>query len=274
MRRSQRIGKGRASNTDTVASNTAPPYPLLDSQRKENDFSTFVSSSDRDYPDALHELKIEGQKSSHWIWYILPQLASLGSSSQAIWYGIKSLPEARNYLLDPLLGQRLIEISEVILAQLTRARVPIRTLMGGGVDASKLLSSATLFYFASHGTPHAALFDELRQACELRLKRQDSKTILFCEESLMRLKLPVPSSHQEWPPTDSPTATATVDKMAPSTSVSVSPSASLHLPSIHQAPAAPSKARGMVATVASQRASSDQKGIPQGSRKRSSLGDR
>jgi uncharacterized protein (DUF1810 family) len=103
------------------------------------------------------------------------------------------------------------------------------------VDASKLLSSATLFYFASHGTPHAALFDELRQACELRLKRQDSKTILFCEESLMRLKLPVPSSHQEWPPTDSPTA----DKMAPSTSASMPPSASLPLPSIHPARVAP-----------------------------------
>jgi uncharacterized protein (DUF1810 family) len=211
----QRKGKGRSS-----APTPTPPYPLLDSGRKENDFTTFYSSSNLDYPDALHELKILGRKSSHWIWYILPQLASLGSSSQAIWYGIKSLPEARNYLHDPLLGSRLIEISQVIYTQLITSKIPIRTLMGGGIDASKLLSSVTLFYFASYSTPHQTLFDELRQCCEIRLKKQDSKTILFCEESLFHLRLPVPTSHEE---------IATEPDSAPDSTTSTT-----ILPTIHQ----------------------------------------
>jgi uncharacterized protein (DUF1810 family) len=173
-----------------------PPYPLIDSNRKENDFTTFYTSSDLDYPYALSEIQ-NGQKTSHWIWYILPQLASLGSSPQAKWYGIKSLPEAKKYLNDPILGKRLIEICQAIHQKLFISRIPIRTLMGGGIDAMKLLSSMTLFYFVSYQTNHEILFTSLRIYCEQKLKRQDDKTILFCEESLTQLGLPIPLSHQE-----------------------------------------------------------------------------
>jgi uncharacterized protein (DUF1810 family) len=180
----------------TSISPPPPPYPLIDSRRKENDFTTFVTSSDSDYPDALYEIQT-GRKTSHWIWYILPQLASLGSSPQAIWYGIKSFPEAQQYLNHPILGVRLLEICEVINEKLTISKIPIRTLMGGGIDAMKLLSSMTLFYFASYQTNNEILFTNLRILCEQKLKRQDDKTILFCEESMDRLRLPIPVSHQD-----------------------------------------------------------------------------
>lgn len=92
---------------------------------------------------AVSELRA-GQKSSHWIWYIFPQLRILGKSSTAQHYGIENSKEAREYLLDAGLSRNLAEAMAAVVDQLERgARLDV--LMGGEVDSLKLVSCATLF---------------------------------------------------------------------------------------------------------------------------------
>lgn len=92
------------------------------------------------YATALAELQA-GRKRSHWMWFIFPQLASLGRSGTAKFYGIADLEEARAYLADPVLGPRLIACAEAMLQHPDRSAEDIL----GPVDALKLRSSATLF---------------------------------------------------------------------------------------------------------------------------------
>ena len=94
---------------------------------------------------ALRELRA-GRKSSHWIWYVFPQIAGLGQSPVAQRFAIKDAEEAKAYVRDPLLGDRLIEATEAVHAHLAKASpVRIETLMGSRIDALKLVSSMTLF---------------------------------------------------------------------------------------------------------------------------------
>jgi uncharacterized protein (DUF1810 family) len=95
------------------------------------------------FATAIAELR-SGRKTSHWIWYVLPQLASLGRSSTAQFYGINDAGEARDYVRDPLLRARLMEALEVIADHLGKG-VPVQVLMGSGGDSAKLASCATLF---------------------------------------------------------------------------------------------------------------------------------
>ena len=106
----------------------------------------FHAPQSRDYPTALRELR-QGRKTSHWIWWIFPQLAALGRSQRAREYGIADLAEAQDYLADPVLRARLVEASEAVLAH---ADTDIEDIMGP-VDALKLRSCATLFEAASNG---------------------------------------------------------------------------------------------------------------------------
>lgn len=76
--------------------------------------SRFIDAQRLVYAMALRELQ-EGRKRSHWIWYIFPQLECLGHSYNSKFYGISGAQEAKAYLDNPTLGQRLREISEVIL---------------------------------------------------------------------------------------------------------------------------------------------------------------
>jgi uncharacterized protein (DUF1810 family) len=155
---------------------------ILNSPRNHFDFKEFLRQSDLDYEQALSEMK-NGEKSSHWIWYIFPQLANNGFSYNATFFGLKSLPEAVAYLNDPVLGPRLIEISEVALDWLEKKQRPIKRLMGSSIDALKLLSCATLFYYASKGTPHEQLFESFALSCQNALGGQhDTKTEEFCSQ--------------------------------------------------------------------------------------------
>ncbi|TNF12142.1 MAG: DUF1810 family protein [Rhodobacteraceae bacterium] len=106
----------------------------------------FHAPQDATYPTALRELR-HGRKTTHWIWWIFPQLASLGRSPRATEYGIADLDEARAYLADPVLRARLVEASEMVLSH---AGTPIAQIMGE-IDAVKLRSCATLFEAASNG---------------------------------------------------------------------------------------------------------------------------
>jgi uncharacterized protein (DUF1810 family) len=94
---------------------------------------------------ALAELEA-GRKRSHWIWYIFPQLAGLGQSSAAIHYGLQGVDEARAYVSDPVLRDRLLRVTAAVLAQLQRGSPPrLADVMGSEIDALKLVSSMTLF---------------------------------------------------------------------------------------------------------------------------------
>ena len=99
------------------------------------------------YPTALAEIR-SGRKRSHWIWYILPQLAGLGRSGASQFYAVQNLDEACEYLRDPALRARYEEITAAILEKLG-AGVPLERLMGGSTDAFKLVSSLTLFRTAA-----------------------------------------------------------------------------------------------------------------------------
>lgn len=99
------------------------------------------------YERALAELRA-GRKTSHWMWFVFPQLAGLGQSEMSRHYAIGSLEEARAYLDHPLLGPRLIECCEALLSHYEESAEQVL----GGIDAIKLRSSMTLFLRASPET--------------------------------------------------------------------------------------------------------------------------
>ena len=90
-----------------------------------------------------------GRKTSHWMWFVFPQIAGLGHSAMAQAYAIADLAEARAYLAHPVLGPRLIECAEIVAAHAGRTAEQIF----GGIDAMKLRSSMTLFARADPEQP-------------------------------------------------------------------------------------------------------------------------
>lgn len=92
------------------------------------------------YDVALSEIRA-GEKVSHWIWYIFPQLRGLGRSANAHYYGLADGAEAQRYLNHPILGVRLREICQALLLHTDKSAFEIL----GGIDAKKLCSSMTLF---------------------------------------------------------------------------------------------------------------------------------
>jgi len=96
---------------------------------------------------ALAELA-EGRKQSHWMWFVFPQLAQLGRSETAKFFGLESLGEARAYLEHPLLGQRLRRSIEAILPWSGKRTAE---QIFGAIDSMKLRSSLTLFDRAERG---------------------------------------------------------------------------------------------------------------------------
>ena len=110
------------------------------------DLERFADAQEDSYEQALLEIK-SGQKRSHWMWYIFPQIEGLGHSAAALHYSIRSLAEAKAYLEHPVLGPRLIICVEALLNLENRSANDIFGLL----DAKKLRSSATLFAAASPG---------------------------------------------------------------------------------------------------------------------------
>ncbi len=106
------------------------------------DLNRFLEAQDRDGTiDAARAQLRAGRKTSHWMWFVFPQIAGLGRSSTAQYYALDSLDEARAYLAHPTLGPRLVECAGLA------ADAPAADVgdLLGGVDALKLHSSATLF---------------------------------------------------------------------------------------------------------------------------------
>lgn len=100
----------------------------------------FVEAQKSEYDVALREIR-EGCKRSHWIWFVFPQMASLGFSYNARFYGISCLDEARAYLAHPILGKRLRQITEALLMHKGKDVLSIL----GAIDTLKVCSCMTLF---------------------------------------------------------------------------------------------------------------------------------
>ncbi|MFC6788786.1 DUF1810 domain-containing protein [Methylobacterium komagatae] len=112
---------------------------MVHSEDDPFDLRRFVSAQEDVYERALSELRA-GAKRSHWMWFIFPQIAGLGSSPMAQLYAIGSLDEARAYLAHPILGPRLRDCTEATL----RAGGTAHALFGSPDDI-KFRSSMTLF---------------------------------------------------------------------------------------------------------------------------------
>jgi uncharacterized protein (DUF1810 family) len=106
------------------------------------------------YESALAELRA-GQKTGHWMWFIFPQVAGLGSSPTAAHYAIRSAAEAREYLAHSVLGARLREATTAVIAVEGRSAAEIF----GWPDEMKFRSSMTLFRLAA-GTEDGRIFEE------------------------------------------------------------------------------------------------------------------
>lgn len=118
----------------------------------------FVAAQEGIYPQALAELRA-GRKRTHWMWFVFPQLAGLGQSEMSRRYAIRDLDEARAYLAHPVLGPRLVECAEAVLAVEGKTA---RQIMGSP-DDMKLRSCMTLFRRAAGtGMPrHARTCDRV-----------------------------------------------------------------------------------------------------------------
>jgi uncharacterized protein (DUF1810 family) len=108
------------------------------------DLTRFLQAQENTYDRALAELRA-GHKTSHWMWFVFPQIDGLGRSPTARHYAIKSLAEARAYLKHPALGARLRECTE---AMLTLQGLTAHEVLGAPDDL-KFCSSMTLFEYAA-----------------------------------------------------------------------------------------------------------------------------
>lgn len=121
----------------------------------DTDLEKFIEAQGPVYEQALAELTA-GRKTSHWIWYVLPQHVALGRSQRAIHYGIIDLDQARRYLRDPVLGPRLRACVEAVLPH--GDKTPFEIF--GSPDDMKFRSCLTLFEAAAEDGDDHDLFDQ------------------------------------------------------------------------------------------------------------------
>ncbi len=120
-----------------------------------NNLDRFIEAQERDYIKALNEIK-NGRKTTHWIWYIFPQLDGLGYSSTARYYGINGESEAREYIENEYLRNHLLEISNELLKHENKS---ISSIMGYPDDL-KLKSCMTLFDYVSDYKVFSKIIDK------------------------------------------------------------------------------------------------------------------
>lgn len=121
---------------------------MKDNVNDKYNLNRFVVAQELVYNNALKEIK-NGRKDSHWMWYIFPQIEGLGHSFLASHYAIKSREEAIEYINHPVLGPRLIEISEELL----KLKSNNASSIFGFPDDLKLKSSMTLFSIVAPEKP-------------------------------------------------------------------------------------------------------------------------
>ena len=133
----------------------------------------FLAAQEPIYDTALRELQA-GQKETHWMWYIFPQLRGLGQSHNSTLYGIEDEYEARAYLADPVLGARLKECCTALLQHADKSADEIL----GDLDALKLQSSMTLFAYISE---EDSLFHQV--LAHFYLEQMDKHTVALLEQA-------------------------------------------------------------------------------------------
>ena len=132
-------------------------------------FDHFVKAQHRCHEDALHELK-NGRKKGHWMWFMFPQIAGLGSSPTARKYSLQNLNEAHAYLAHPVVGPRLVELTKAFLSVQGKSAKSIL----GYPDNLKMKSSMTLFALCSQT---GSVFDQVLrdyfdgERCQFTLKK-------------------------------------------------------------------------------------------------------
>ena len=138
------------------------------------------------YDTALAEIRAGGKR-SHWIWYIFPQIEGLGRSSTARAYAIQYLDEACAYLRDPILGVHYQEILAAVSEQLTRG-IRLEDLMGGRIDALKLVSSLTLFRAAAEQLAREdPVYASLAERLSALLEQTSRQGYPACDFTLARI---------------------------------------------------------------------------------------
>jgi uncharacterized protein (DUF1810 family) len=121
----------------------------------------FLEAQNVVYPQVLHELRA-GQKRTHWMWFIFPQIAGLGRTAISRHFAIEHLGEAETYLAHPVLGGRLRECTQAVLLHAPGGAAPRSlTQIFGTPDDLKFHSSMTLFHRAN---PDEDLFDRALRA--------------------------------------------------------------------------------------------------------------
>jgi uncharacterized protein (DUF1810 family) len=120
----------------------------INNQNRVSNLERFIKAQEGTYERAVEEVK-HGKKTSHWMWFIFPQIKGLGSSPTSQFYAIKDLNEAEEYLMHPVLGNRLVTISNELL------KLPGNntTAIFGSPDDMKLKSSMTLFSLVKNSNP-------------------------------------------------------------------------------------------------------------------------
>ena len=146
----------------------------MDDKHSSTGLDRFVDAQKDLYPQALRELQA-GQKRSHWMWFIFPQLEGLGRSSTAQYFALASLDEARDYLAHPVLGERLRAVTGAVLAHSNRSLGEIF----GQPDDMKFRSSMTLFAEAAEQAAGALFRTALERFCN---GEQDRETLRLLED--------------------------------------------------------------------------------------------
>lgn len=119
----------------------------------DNNLNRFLTAQQTCYEDALEEIR-SGQKRSHWMWFVFPQIEGLGHSETARYYAIRDMDEAKAYMENDTLGSNLIEISEALL----QTESDDAAFVMGWPDNLKLRSSMTLFALAK---PECQVFQKV-----------------------------------------------------------------------------------------------------------------
>lgn len=145
------------------------------------DVTRFVEPVERDAPTAIAELE-SGRKQTHWMWYVFPQLAGLGTSTMATHYALADLDEAVALLQHPLLGQTYRDAVRAVFVQVTERGVTIGRLFPSP-DDHKLVSSLTLFLHAARHLDDTAL----EAMCVGVLAAAESEGYPPCRHTLARL---------------------------------------------------------------------------------------
>lgn len=132
-----------------------------------SEFQHFIDAQRAVFETALQELRA-GQKQSHWMWFIFPQLDGLGRSAMARRFAIQDLDQASRYLQHPVLGPRLVQAAQTAQAALQAGTSLLRLF--GSIDSQKFISCMTLFGAAAG---EDSVFAQLLR----RLQASDGKTL-------------------------------------------------------------------------------------------------